>query len=309
MKSGVSQHTQKPSVVRLGFDTLTRRRGLGHAGVSNCFATLKREHTPERRRPRTGPTRLQKVDGVLMGRLAVRCFAGVLVFLLGLSPAIAQRGSVFKDTAAVDVDLVLAIDASGSVEEDRFELQKRGFGAAFRDPKVLQAIRAGDHKAIAVFMLQWTGPAVQAVMVPWTMVTDERSADALASAIEASPRRLMGGGTSISGAIDFSVKMFSTSPYPGTRRVIDISGDGSNNIGRPAEQARDEAVAIGIRINGLPILTVEPDLDQYFRKSVVGGPGAFVIPAKNYDQFSDAILRKLITEIAQSHPDPTLAMK
>jgi hypothetical protein len=245
-----------------------------------------------------------------MGRLAVCCFAGVLVFLLGLSPAIAQRGSVFKDPAAVDVDLVLAIDASGSVEEDRFELQKRGFGAAFRDPKVLQAIRAGDHKAIAVFMLQWTGPAVQAVMVPWTMVTDERSADALASAIEASPRRLMGGGTSISGAIDFSVKMLSASPYPGTHRVIDISGDGSNNIGRPAEQARDEAVAIGIRINGLPILTVEPDLDQYFRKSVVGGPGAFVIPAKNYDQFADAILRKLVTEIAQSDRHaPALALK
>jgi hypothetical protein len=245
-----------------------------------------------------------------MSRLAVSSFAGVVFFLLGLSSAMAQGGSVYKDPAVVDVDLVLAIDASGSVEDDRFELQKRGFGAAFRDPRVLQAIRAGDHKAIAVFMLQWTGPAVQAVMVPWTMVTDERSADALASAIEGSPRRLMGGGTSISGAIDFSVKMLSASPYPGTHRVIDISGDGSNNIGRPAEQARDEAVAIGIRINGLPILTVEPDLDQYFRKSVVGGPGAFVIPAKNYDQFADAILRKLVTEIAQSdRPAPALALK
>jgi hypothetical protein len=246
----------------------------------------------------------------LLSVRTANAFVGVVFLVLSFQPAtIAQTGAVLSDSAVVDVNLVLAIDASGSVEDDRFELQKRGFGTAFRNPKVLQAIRAGDHQAIAVFMFQWTGPATQAVMVPWTVVKDELSADALASAIEASPRRLMGGGTSVSGAIDYSVKMFSTGPYAGTRRIIDISGDGSNNIGRPAEQARDEAVALGIRINGLPILTVEPDLDQYFRKNVVGGPGAFVIPAKNYDQFADAILRKLITEIAQSRPDATLAMK
>jgi hypothetical protein len=215
--------------------------------------------------------------------------------------ASAQTGAAVRPVTDVDVNLVLAIDSSGSVEDDRFELQKRGFGAAFRDPRVLQAIRAGDYQAIAVFMVQWTGPAVQAVMVPWTLVTDEASAGVLAAAIDASPRRLMGGGTSISGAIDFSVKILSASPYNGTRRVIDISGDGANNIGRPAEQARDEAVSMGIRINGLPILTVEPDLDRYFRKNVIGGPGAFAIPAKTYDQFAEAILRKLITEISQNN--------
>lgn len=136
-------------------------------------------------------------------------------------------------------------------------------------------------------------------MVPWTYVSDDISAARVAAAIEASPRRLMGGGTSISGAIDYSVKALATSPYRATRRVIDISGDGANNIGRPAEQARDEAVRQGIRINGLPILTVEPDLDQYYRKNVIGGPGAFVIVAKTYDQYSDAILHKLVTEISQ----------
>jgi hypothetical protein len=125
------------------------------------------------------------------------------------------------------------------------------------------------------------------------------SAGRVAALIEAAPRRLMGGGTSISGAIDYSVKALATSPWRATRKVIDVSGDGANNIGRPAEDARDEAVAQGIRINGLPILTVEPDLDQYYRKNVIGGPGAFAIVAKNYDQYADAILRKLVTEISQ----------
>jgi hypothetical protein len=112
----------------------------------------------------------------------------------------------------------------------------------------------------------------------------------------------MGGGTSISGAIDFCAMLMKTSPYRADKRVIDISGDGSNNIGRPAEPARDEAVRAGIRINGLPILAVEPDLDQYFRQSVIGGPGAFIIPVKNYDAFADAILRKLVAEISQDEP-------
>jgi Protein of unknown function (DUF1194) len=219
--------------------------------------------------------------------------------------ASAQTGPA---STAVDVTLVLAIDASGSVEDARFELQKRGFAAAFRDPRVLQAIRAGDHQSIAVLMLQWTGPPLQEVMVPWTLVKDESSAAVLAAIIEASPRRLMGGGTSISGAIDYSVKALAASPYRGTKRVIDISGDGSNNLGRPAEQARDEAVRAGIRINGLPILAVEPDLDQYFRQNVIGGPGAFSIPAKDYDQFAEAILRKLVAEISRSTTKtPTLA--
>jgi Protein of unknown function (DUF1194) len=219
--------------------------------------------------------------------------------------ASAQTGPA---ATAVDVTLVLAIDASGSVEDARFELQKRGFAAAFRDPRVLRAIRAGDHQSIAVLMLQWTGPPLQEVMVPWTLIKDESSAAVLAAIIEASPRRLMGGGTSISGAIDYSVKALAASPYRGTKRVIDISGDGSNNLGRPAEQARDEAVRAGIRINGLPILAVEPDLDQYFRQNVIGGPGAFSIPAKDYDQFAEAILRKLVAEISRSTTKtPTLA--
>src|SRR5262249_16856680 len=117
-----------------------------------------------------------------------------------------------------------------------------------------------------------------------------------------------GGGTSLSGAIDYSVQMLKGAPYKASREVLDISGDGSNNLGRAVEQARDEAVQLGIRINGLPILLLEHDLDQYYRASVIGGPGAFVIPVRNYDVFAEAILRKLITEISQDQaPQPAPA--
>jgi hypothetical protein len=226
-------------------------------------------------------------------------FAIAMVLIVASSRPLSAQAPASGKTE-VDVELIMAIDASGSVDDDRFELQKRGFAAAFRNQKVLNAIRAGDHRAIAVFMLQWTGPPQQEVMVPWTYVSDEISAARVAAAIEAAPRRLMGGGTSISGAIDYSVKAMATSPFRGTKRVIDVSGDGANNIGRPAEQARDDAVRQGMQINGLPILTVEPDLDQYYRKNVIGGPGAFAIVAKTYDQYADAILRKLVTEISQN---------
>jgi hypothetical protein len=112
------------------------------------------------------------------------------------------------------------------------------------------------------------------------------------------PRQLFGGGTSISGAIDYATTLFPKSPFRGGRRVIDVSGDGSNNRGRPVTMARDEAVAAGIGINGLPILALEPDLDRYYYDSVIGGPGAFVVAAHSYETFADAILKKLITEIA-----------
>ena len=198
----------------------------------------------------------------------------------------------------VDLLLVLAVDASGSVSRDRFELQKEGYAAAFRHPRVLRAIRNGAAQGIAITMMQWTGPSLQAVVVPWTVVTNEASALALAAAIDASPRRLFGGGTSISGAIDTSAALIATAPYQAVRRIIDVSGDGQNNGGRPAASARDDAVARGIRINGLPILAIEPDLDVNYREHVIGGPGAFMIPVKSYDDFAEAILMKLILEIA-----------
>jgi Protein of unknown function (DUF1194) len=198
----------------------------------------------------------------------------------------------------VDLQLVLAVDASGSVSQRRFELQKQGYAAAFRNPRVLKAISSLMTQSIGVTMLQWTGPRMQVHVVPWTQVKDAATAEDFAAAIERVPRQLFGGGTSISGAIDYSRLLLLQSPFTSSRRVIDISGDGANNIGRPVTFARDEAVRDGITINGLPILSVEPDLDTYYFENVIGGPGAVMIPAENYESFADAILKKLITEIA-----------
>jgi hypothetical protein len=203
---------------------------------------------------------------------------------------------------SVDLQLVLAVDASGSVSQDRFELQKQGYVAAFRHPRVHAAIASGRARAIAVMMTQWTGPFMQSNAVQWTRINDAASAEAFAAAIDDAPRKLFGGGTSISGVIDYAMTLFPASPYAAPRRVIDISGDGVNNRGRPVTIARDQAVAAGVVINGLPILVLEPDLDRYFETNVIGGPGAFVIAAKNYDTFAAAILQKLIVEIATAAP-------
>jgi hypothetical protein len=198
----------------------------------------------------------------------------------------------------VDLQLVFAVDVSGSVNQTRFELQRDGYVAAFRNPRVLDTIRSGPRQAVAVTMVQWTGPALQVHVVPWLRIGDGASAEAFAAAVARAPRQLFGGGTSISGAIDYAVPLMGESPYRGSRRVIDLSGDGSNNRGRLVNLARDEAVAANVGINGLPILALEPDLDEYYERNVIGGPGAFVIPAKSYEAFADAILKKLISEIA-----------
>jgi len=225
-----------------------------------------------------------------------------LVCLLLLTvPAAAQRGS----GEPVDLALVLAVDASGSVDQIRFELQKQGYVAAFRHPRVIGAITSGPTQSIAVIMMQWTGPALQVVAVPWTRISDAASANAFADKVAAAPRALFGGGTSISGAIDASIGLLFDNPYRAARRVIDISGDGSNNRGRAANAARDEAVAQGVGINGLPILALESDLDRYYEQNVIGGPGAFVIAARDFETFGEAILKKLIAEIA-ARDEPAL---
>jgi hypothetical protein len=224
-----------------------------------------------------------------------RSFTASTLALLLAGPSGAMAAEV-----QVDLQLVLAVDASGSVNMRRFELQKQGYAAAFRNPRVLNAIRSGISQAIAVTMLQWTGPRLQVHVVPWMVVKDAASAEALAAAIEGTPRKLFGGGTSISGAIDYSRLILAQSPFTATRRTIDVSGDGANNIGRPASIARDEAVKDGITINGLPILSVEPDLDTYYFENVIGGPGAVMVPADSYESFAEAILKKLIIEIASN---------
>jgi hypothetical protein len=220
------------------------------------------------------------------------------LFLLALTFALPGAAQPQAQHGQVDLQLVLAVDVSGSVSQGRFDLQKQGYAAAFRNQRVVNAIRSGMTQAIAVTMTQWTGPNLQVQVVPWTVIKDEATANAFAAAIESGPRHLFSGGTSISGAIDHAMQLMPTSPYKGLRKVIDVSGDGANNRGRPAFLARDEAVAAGVTINGLPILSLEPDLDHHYWNQVVGGPGAFMVGAESYERFGEAVLKKLITEIA-----------
>jgi Protein of unknown function (DUF1194) len=236
-------------------------------------------------------------------RRAIKLAFALLLAISAGAPAVPQ-------TATVDLQLVLAVDASGSVNQARFELQKQGYAAAFRNPRVLRAIRSGRHQSIVVTMMQWTGPFQQAHVVPWMLIRDQTSADAFADAVEKSQRQLFGGGTSISGAIDYGLTLMASSPHRGLKRVIDISGDGSNNRGRPVTQARDDAVRAGVTINGLPILALEPDLDKYYFDNVIGGPGAVNVPAESYEAFAEAIVKKLIIEIAANeHPAITPARR
>lgn len=204
---------------------------------------------------------------------------------------------------AVDLQLVLAVDTSGSVNRARFELQRDGYANAFRTPEVQRVILGGRAGGIAVCMTHWTGPGLQELAQPWTRIGDVAACNAFANAMTDGPRRLFAGGTSISGAIDHGRLLFNRCPFAGIggkvpRRVIDVSGDGENNRGRLPESARDEAVALDITINGLPILAIEPNLDEYYRERVIGGTGAFLIAAQTFEMFGEAVRRKLIQEIA-----------
>ncbi|MEA2982310.1 MAG: hypothetical protein QOF09_4133 [Alphaproteobacteria bacterium] len=224
-------------------------------------------------------------------------FCFIFTLLLALTGQVQAQTQTQPTT---DILLVLAVDASGSVNQTRFELQRHGYADAFRSPLVLNAIRGGSTASIAVTMVQWTGPTMQVQVVPWTLIKDADSANAFADAVEAAPRQLFGGGTSLSGAIDHAMLLLPSAPFRGLKRVIDVSGDGSNNRGRDVRESRDEAVRAGVIINGLPIVSLEYDLDKYYFNNVIGGPGAFIVPADSYDNFAQAVLRKLILEIASN---------
>jgi hypothetical protein len=239
----------------------------------------------------------------MTARVFFRRLSGLAVLVAATMALGPQGGAPASAQTKTDLQLVLAVDTSGSVNNSRFELQKQGYAAAFRNPRVLNAIRSLSTESIVVTMVQWTGPELQIQVVPWTLIKDGASIEAFAAAIEQAPRQLFSGGTSISGAIDYAMLLMPTSPYRGIKRVIDISGDGSNNRGRDVVSARDDAVRAGAIINGLPILSLEPDLDRYYFNRVIGGPGSFVVAAANYETFAEAVLRKLILEIA-ALPDP-----
>lgn len=236
---------------------------------------------------------------------------GVLVFSVLAAAALASGRPACAQGTPVDLELVLAVDVSGSVDEVEAQLQREGYIAALTNERVLNAIQSGAYRRIAVAYVEWGGAHYQQTIVDWTIVEDAASANAVASTIAASPYVAI-RWTSISTAIDYCVALLERSPFEGTRRIIDVSGDGKNNNGGDVVSARDRAVAAGITINGLPILDSraggavggprgwpsDPDLDLYYQNFVIGGPGAFMVPAESFDTFAKAIQSKLIREIA-----------
>jgi hypothetical protein len=221
-----------------------------------------------------------------------------------LAPAAQEAG------LPVDLELVLAVDISGSIDHVEARLQREGYVRALAHPEIVQAIQGGMFGRIALIYFEWANDQHQQIVLDWSLVSDDQSAKALADALAEAPLST-GRWTSISGAIDYGARLFEGNGYEGFRRVIDVSGDGYNNRGRPVEWARDEAVDAGITINGLPILNDRPnpwggpppaDLDRYFEQRVIGGPGAFVVPAQGFDDFARAIMSKLLLEIAGTTP-------
>ncbi len=220
--------------------------------------------------------------------------------LLAFSPAVRAQNT--------DLLLVLAADVSRSIDEGEFELQRKGYATALTDPRVLAAIRGGTKGTVAVCFVEWSGAGEQLVVVDWTVIHDEEDAGVVAAAILAAPRSFM-GRTSISGAIDFAMERFAAAKPHGNRRIIDVSGDGTNNSGRPVTEARDQAVAEGATINGLAIVNDRPNpgyafhtqppggLPEWYRQNVIGGPGSFLRVIDDFRSFSDAMTNKLVSEI------------
>ena len=231
--------------------------------------------------------------------------------LIALAVALLAAASPAAAEIEVDVELVLAADISGSMDMGERYLQRQGHIEALRHPALLRAIQSGMHGRIAATYLEWADPSIQRVLLPWVLIEDAASAEAAARAIETA-MPLAGNRTSISAALDFARLAFAGNGFSGARQLIDISGDGQNNAGRPLADARAEALADGITINGLAIMlrarpggTAEVDtLDTYFVNEVAGGPGSFVIAVHHRDHLVEAIRRKLILEIAGLDPAP-----
>ncbi len=214
----------------------------------------------------------------------------------------------------VELELVLAVDASSSIDDGEFALQMQGIASAFRHPDVQAAIDGTDDRGIAVALIQWSDFAIQRKTVDWTLVRDTAGAVGLANHIAAAGRAIPGGATAIYGVINLALHELDTNGYDGRRRVIDVSGDGRSDLLVPTTAARDRAVAHGVAINGLVILNDEPDLDRYYRQNVIGGTKAFVLTADGFDSFAAAIVAKLIREITDapaisSLPPPAIGLR
>jgi len=234
----------------------------------------------------------------------IRIFLMLIFAGIALVPTAALAGE------DVDLLLVLAADVSRSIDAAKFQLQREGYAAAVSDSRVLDAIRSGRTGKIGMLFVEWSGVGAQRVVIDWTAIGDADSAKGFGDRLLEAPRSFA-DRTSISGAIEFVMGQLDRAPYESARHTIDISGDGTNNAGRDVTALRDEAVAKGITINGLVILSDNPlswnpdhtnppgGLANYYRNNVVGGPGAFVMAAENFKSFGQAIVKKMIAEVAQ----------
>jgi uncharacterized protein DUF1194 len=225
--------------------------------------------------------------------------------------AVPRLADTRADAIPVDVELVIAVDVSYSMDPDEQKLQREGYVQALTSREFLHALHEGAHGKIAVTYFEWAGQFDQKIIMPWRLIDGPEAADAVANEIASAPYR-RASRTSISGGLLFGSKLFDTSGYRGTRRVIDVSGDGANNAGELIVPVRDGVLAQGITINGLPIMLKRPnpntmdieDLDIYYEDCVIGGPGAFVVSIHNTEQFVDATRTKLILEVAGRQPEP-----
>jgi hypothetical protein len=236
-----------------------------------------------------------------MIRLVKGILALVALVLVSTQPVLAAEH--------VDLLLVLSSDVSRSVDHPKFLLQREGYAAAISDPVVMEAIKSGPHQRIAVCFVEWSGFGAQKLVIDWTMIDSPGAARKFGDQLLELPRAFA-DRTSISGGIEFAATQLERAPFEGSRRTIDVSGDGTNNAGRDVKLARDETIAKGIVINGLVILSDRPvpwnaehtnppgGLEKYYQDNVIGGPGAFVLVAENFNSFGRAIIKKLIAEIA-----------
>ncbi len=233
---------------------------------------------------------------------------GIALLLLAFAPPATLRAA---SPMAVDLALILAVDASMSVDETEATTQRAGYIHALRDKRVGQAIRGGPIGRVAISYMEWSSPYHQTVIIPWRILSNEKDAQQLADELE-KLKYTPGSTTSISGGIDFAVKMFKSNEFEPQRRVIDVSGDGYSDFGRNVIEARDEAVKARITINGLAIMTprpswrqpTPPDLDTYYRDNVIGGPGSFYLAIKTLEDFTRAVLQKMVLEISGILPEP-----
>ena len=239
---------------------------------------------------------------------AIRFLAICLSSLISAGAAGAQGAG---DAIEVDLELVLAVDVSGSMDDEEHAVQRAGYVAAISHPDFVRAIRTGAYQRVVLTYVEWAGSTLQATVMPWRLIEGEASARAFAGELATRPITQI-RGTSISGALVYSTALFDGNGYEGLRKVIDVSGDGPNRNGIPVDVARDLAVGRGIVINGLPIM-IRPSssgflsLDRYYADCVIGGPGAFVLPVTRVEEVAEAIRRKLILDIAARPGSPVIA--